>query len=181
MNIPKFQLKLFLEKRNELIKKLSSREIDKISFLEQNYNLIKNLNMKPLLDISTIEEGMYNYQYYNILAKYYRQRATSCSSNKKKQKKYNENMNKSKNYYMQKDKQLLKMLKLVNSSQIESYFVKMHSKKLNNNLFEIVLKNIDFAIFHSMNIEILNLLKEKNVFLDIIKESKIDEYVNTNI
>lgn len=54
MNIPKFQLKLFLEKRNELIKKLSSREIDKISFLEQNYNLIKNLNMKPLLDISTV-------------------------------------------------------------------------------------------------------------------------------
>lgn len=181
MNIPKTQLDIFFEKRNELIKDLSLGKIDKILFLEKNYNLIKDLNMKPLLNISSIKEGMYNYQYYNILAKYFRQKASLYSNNKKFKKKYTENMNKSNNYYIEKDKQLFEIIKLSKSSDLESYFVKMHSKKLNNNLFEIVLKNTDFAIFHSINVKILNLLKERCVFLNEIKESKIDKYVNTNI
>lgn len=181
MNIPKVQLELFFKKRNELIEKLSNKEIDKISFLEKNYELIQNLNMKPLLNISTIQEGMYNYQYYNILAKYFKQKSTLYSNNKKKQKKYNENIIKSNNYYAEKDKQLMKIVELADIENMESYFVEMHSKRLNESLFEIVLNNIDFAIFHSMNLEILTLLKKKNCFLEITKKSKIDEYVNTNI
>lgn len=181
MNIPKSQLDLFFKKRNTLIEELSLGKIDKILFLEKNYNLIKDLNMKPLLNISSVKEGMYNYQYYNILAKYFRKKASLYSNSKKFKKKYIENMNKSNNYYIQKDKQLFELIKITDSSQIEAYFVKMHSKKLDKNLFEIVLKNVDFAIFHSMNMEILNFLKKKCVFFNEIKESRIDKYVNTNI
>ena len=88
MNIPTKQLEIFFKRRNELIKELSIRKIDKLSFLEKNYELIQNLNMKPLLNISTLEEGMYNYQYYNILAKFFKQKSILYSNNKKKQKKY---------------------------------------------------------------------------------------------
>ena len=63
MNIPKRQLEIFFKKRNELIQELSDKKIDKITFLEKNYELVQNLNMKPLLNISSLEEGMYNYQY----------------------------------------------------------------------------------------------------------------------
>ena len=88
MNIPAKQLEIFFKRRNELIKELSIRKIDKLSFLEKNYELIQNLNMKPLLNISSLEEGMYNYQYYNILAKFFKQKSILYSNNKKKQKKY---------------------------------------------------------------------------------------------
>lgn len=181
MNIPTKQLEIFFKRRNELIKELSIRKIDKISFLEKNYELIQNLNMKPLLNISSLEEGMYNYQYYNILAKFFKQKSILYSNNKKKQKKYNENLMKSNNYYAEKDKYLLKMIDFLDEKTTESYFIDMNSKRLNNSLFEIVVKDVDFAIFHSMNIEILQKLKEKNIFIDEIRISKINDYVNTNI
>lgn len=181
MNIPTKQLEIFFKRRNELIKELSIRKIDKLSFLEKNYELIQNLNMKPLLNISSLEEGMYNYQYYNILAKFFKQKSILYSNNKKKQKKYNENLMKSNNYYAEKDKYLLKMIDFLDEKTTESYFIDMNSKRLNNSLFEIVVKDVDFAIFHSMNIEILQKLKEKNIFINEIRISKINDYVNTNI
>ena len=181
MNIPRKQLETFFKKRNDLIFELSEGKIDKISFLEKNYELIQNLNMKPLLNISTLEEGMYNYQYYNILAKLFKQKSILYSNNKKKQKKYNENLMKSNNYYAEKDKYLLRMIDFLDENSTEAYFIDMNSKRLNNSLFEIVVKDVEFAIFHSMNIEILQKLKEKNIFVNEIRISKIDDYVNTNI
>lgn len=181
MNIPTKQLETFFKKRNDLILELSIRKIDKISFLEKNYELIQNLNMKPLLNISSLEEGMYNYQYYNILAKFFKQKSILYSNNKKKQKKYNENLMKSNNYYAEKDKFLLKMIDFLDKNSTEAYFIDMNSKRLNNSLFEIVVKDVEFTIFHSMNVEILQKLKEKNIFIDEIRISKINDYVNTNI
>ena len=181
MNIPTKQLEVFFKKRNDLISELSQGKIDKISFLEKNYELIQNLNMKPLLNISSLEEGMYNYQYYNILAKFFNQKSQLYSNNKKKQKKYNENLMKSNNYYAEKDKYLFRMIDFLDKDSSEAYFIDMNSKRLNNSLFEIVVKDVEFAIFHSMNEKILEKLYEKNIFVNETRISKIDDYVNTNI
>ena len=181
MNIPTKQLEVFFKKRNDLISELSQGKIDKISFLEKNYELIQNLNMKPLLNISSLEEGMYNYQYYNILAKFFKQKSQLYSNNKKKQKKYNENLMKSNNYYAEKDKYLFRMIDFLDKDSSEAYFIDMNSKRLNNSLFEIVVKDVEFAIFHSMNEKILEKLYEKNIFINETRISKIDDYVNTNI
>lgn len=181
MNIPTKQLEVFFKKRNDLISELSQGKIDKISFLEKNYELIQNLNMKPLLNISSLEEGMYNYQYYNILAKFFKQKSQLYSNNKKKQKKYNENIMKSNNYYAEKDKYLLKIIDFLDKDSSEAYFIDMNSKRLNSSLFEIVVKDVEFAIFHSMNEKILEKLNEKNIFVNETRISKIDDYVNTNI
>ena len=88
---------------------------------------------------------------------------------------------KSNNYYAEKDKFLLKMIDFLDKNSTEAYFIVMNSKRLNNSLFEIVVKDVEFAIFHSMNVEILQKLKEKNIFIDEIRISKINDYVNTNI
>lgn len=181
MNIPTKQLEVFFEKRNDLISELSQGKIDKIAFLEKNYELIQNLNMKPLLNISSLEEGMYNYQYYNILAKFFKQKSQLYSNNKKKQKKYNENLMKSNNYYAEKDKYLFRMIDFLDKDSSEAYYIDMNSKRLNSSLFEIVVKDVEFAIFHSMNEKILEKLYEKNIFINETRISKIDDYVNTNI
>jgi len=91
------------------------------------------------------------------------------------------NLMKSNNYYAEKDKYLLRMIDFLDENSTEAYFIDMNSKRLNNSLFEIVVKDVEFAIFHSMNIEILQKLKEKNIFVNEIRISKIDDYVNTNI
>lgn len=181
MNIPAKQLEVFFKKRNDLISELSQGKIDKFSFLEKNYELIQNLNMKPLLNISSLEEGMYNYQYYNILAKFFKQKSQLYSNNKKKQKKYNENLMKSNNYYAEKDKYLFRMIDFLDKDSSEAYFIDMNSKRLNSSLFEIVVKDVEFAIFHSMNEKILEKLNEKNIFVNETRISKINDYVNTNI
>lgn len=181
MNIPTKQLEVFFKKRNDLISELSQGKIDKIAFLEKNYELIQNLNMKPLLNISSLEEGMYNYQYYNILAKFFKQKSQLYSNNKKKQKKYNENLMKSNNYYAEKDKYLFRMIDFLDKDSSEAYFIDMNSKRLNSSLFEIVVKDVEFAIFHSMNEKILEKLNEKNIFVNETRISKINDYVNTNI
>mgnify|MGYP006892961287 CR=1 FL=1 len=181
MNIPTKQLEVFFKKRNDLISELSQGKIDKIAFLEKNYELIQNLNMKPLLNISSLEEGMYNYQYYNILAKFFKQKSQLYSNNKNKQKKYNENLMKSNNYYAEKDKYLFRMIDFLDKDSSEAYFIDMNSKRLNSSLFEIVVKDVEFAIFHSMNEKILEKLNEKNIFVNETRISKINDYVNTNI
>lgn len=172
-------LDLFMEKRNSIIDRLDRKEITKEEFLEENYFLLNRLSMKPFLKIDNISKGIYNYQYYNILAKYHGNLANDYKNRDKK--KYKKEINKINNYYYEKDKIIIKILDIDNYENIESYYIKMHSTRLNNNLFEIVITNREKAIFHSMNIEILKKLKENKVFIEETKLSKIDEYVNSGI
>ena len=61
---------------------------------------------------------------------------------------------------------------------MEAYFIKVESKYLKDKLYEIVLLDYDEAIFHSKSLWLLNILKEKGVFIEGKKKSLIDEYIN---
>lgn len=169
-------LKRFIKKRNEIIEKLDKGVINKDEFLEENYILLNRLSMKPFLRIDTVEKGIYNYQYYNILAKYHNNLA---NENKGKNiKTYKREINKVNNYYYEKDRVVLDTLELMNYKDIESYYIELYSKRLKNSIFEIVLKNYEKAIFHSMNKKIADILIEKNILKNDIRQSKIHSYVN---
>ncbi len=169
-------IKLFIEKRNSLINELDNKKIDKDEILRRNYQMIDRLSMKPFLKIDTVEKGIYNYQYYNILAKYHNNSAGKYKGKNKKR--YNREINKVSNYYSEKDKTTMEILKLVNFSDLEAYYISMFSTRLQNNMFEIVLFNYEKAIFHSMNPNILKELKSNGVFSNNERTSKIDSYVN---
>lgn len=169
-------LRQFIIKRNEIIEKLDNGEISKDEFLEENYILLNRLSMKPFLKIDIVEKGIYNYQYYNILAKYHNNLANS--SNGKNMKVYKREINKVNNYYYEKDRVVLETLELMNYEEIESYYIELYSKRLKNSIFEIVLINYEKAIFHSMNKDISNILTKKNILKNEIRQSKIHSYVN---
>ena len=61
----------FFDNRSSLIIQFSNGDITKREFLEYNFELVRKTNLKPFLKVDTYEKGMYNYQYYNVLAKYY--------------------------------------------------------------------------------------------------------------
>lgn len=136
------------------------------------------MNLKPFLRVDTYEKGMYNYQYYNVLAKYYTMLAKEIRNTRKHQKYYNYYLNKGNNYYHEKDKAALNLMKLLEFKGIEAYFVKCESKNLKDKLYEIVLLDYKEAIFHSKALWLLDILREEGVFIEGKKVSLIDEYIN---
>lgn len=166
----------FLETRNSLIESYSDGEITKKEFLEDNFNYLKKLNIKPFKEIDSFEKGMYNYQYYNILAKYYNMKVLEAREDfSDKFYSYRDMRNR---YYHEKDKVTMSFLKFLEFKDIKAYYVEMESDTLDDQIYEIVLLNYEKAIFHSKSFWLLKKLREKNVFLREKKKSLIDEYIN---
>ncbi len=61
----------YVKKRNELIDLLDEEKITKQEFISRNNVLINSFNLRPFTDIKTVNEGVFNYQYYNLKAKEY--------------------------------------------------------------------------------------------------------------
>lgn len=168
----------FFENRSTLIIQFREGEITKKQFLEQNYDLVRKMNLRPFLRIDSYEMGMYNYQYYNVLAKYFTMLANDVKDTRKHQRYYNYYLNKGNNYYHVKDRAALDLLEFLEYEGIESYFINMQSKSLNGKLFEIVLVNYKEAVFHSKSTVLLGHLKKNGVFQEGQKTSIIDGYIN---
>ena len=76
----------FFENRSSLIIQYQNGDLTKREFLEYNYDIVRKSNLKPFLKVDSYEKGMYNYQYYNVLAKYYTMLAKEIKNTKKHQK-----------------------------------------------------------------------------------------------
>lgn len=168
----------FFKRRSFLIKELEKGNLSKKQFLEHNFNLVRRASMKPFLRIDTYEMGMYNYQYYNVLAKYYKMLAKESRDLNKPERYYREYMNKGNNYYNEKDKSTLSLLEYLDFKNMEAYYIDVNSKSLNGKLFEIVLLDHEEAIFHSKSESLLERLREQKVFKNEMKRSIIDQYIN---
>ena len=168
----------FFDNRSSLIVQFKNGEITKREFLEYNYDIVTKMNIKPFLKIDSFEKGMYNYQYYNVLAKYFTTLAKEIKNTKKHQKYYVYYLNKGNNYYHEKDKAAVSLLKFLEFKGVEAYFVRCESKSLKDKLFEVVLLDYKEAIFHSKALWFLDILRAEGVFIEGMKPSLIDEYIN---
>ncbi len=168
----------FFKRRSFLIKQLESGKLNKKQFLEENYNLVRRFNMRPFLRIDNYEMGMYNYQYYNVLAKYFKMMAKESKEYGRPIRYYREYLNKGNNYYAEKDKATLGILEFLNFQGVEAYYIDVESKGLRGSLYEIVLLDYEEAIFHSKCKNLLEVLKRKKVFKKEMKKSVIDDYIN---
>ncbi len=168
----------FFENRSSLIIQYANGDISKKEFLEYNFDFVQGMNLKPFRRIDSFEKGMYNYQYYNALAKYYTMLAKDIKRSGKHNKYYTYYRNMGNDYYHQKDKATLQLLRFLEFKNVEAYFIKVESKYLKDKLYEIVLLDYKEAIFHSKSLWLLNILKEEGVFIEGTKKSLIDEYIN---
>lgn len=147
--------------------------MNKNEYLQSNLEAVLSLNIKPFKNIDTVEKGLFNYQYYNALAKESKivaynsfDRETQIEKNKEAD-----------YYYYKKDISTLVLLKLMDYVDVTAYFIKVRSKYLKGQLFEIVLNSYGM-ILHSTNKKILNNLRDEGVFDENIKQSLIDNYIN---
>ncbi|WP_311481370.1 DUF6648 family protein [uncultured Anaerococcus sp.] len=178
MIIEKKKLELFEEWRIESIILLSESKIEKNEFLDRNYRFLVNLGLKPFSTIMNLQEAIYNYQYYNIMAKFANTRAFELQNSPKKKKLYTRFINDRENYYYLKDLATESIIDFVENENIVSYFINLRSKRLTGQIFEIYIKSCDSLILHSKNKKILDKLKARNVFCEEVRESLIDSYVN---
>lgn len=168
----------FFNHRDSLIIKYTNGDISKRELLEENFNSVLRMNIKPFSRVDSYEKGMYNYQYYNVLAKYYNMLAGEVKNYGDFSKEYKDYKEKINYYYGKKDRATLELLKFLNFKDVEAYFIKVESKFLNNKLYEIVLNNYEYAIFHSKSRWLLRVLREERVFIERKRRSLIDDYIN---
>ena len=81
-------------------------------------------NAKPYIKVDSYEKGMYNYQYYNVMAKYYRALSKDVRNTKKHSKYYNYYLNLTNKYYELKDKSVLNILRIQDFRNTKAYYIK---------------------------------------------------------
>lgn len=175
MTLEEKRIKKFLKLREKYILNLLDGLLNKKEFLEKNYLLIFRLAMRPFLKIDSIEKCIYNYQYYNVLAKYYKKKSKTSTGRISK-----EYDNKAKNYYIEKDKVTNIFIQLVDCEDIKAYYLIMESSRLDKKLIEIVFKKMNYVVLHTLDRDIIDNLLEREVLEDRPRISYIDHYVNCN-
>ena len=71
MSSEKTKIKNFIVLRNNLIDELDNKKINKEEFIQKNLKILDNSGIKPFASIEDYNMGIFNYQYYNLMAKYY--------------------------------------------------------------------------------------------------------------
>lgn len=160
--------------RQSLIDQYIKGDMTKSEYLERNLDAVLGLNIKPFKNIDTLEKGLFNYQYFNALAKESKQMSYDFSDREIKY----EYMEKADYYYDKKDKATLKIIELLDYKGIEAYYIKVRSKNLKGKLFEIIINDYNNMILHSTNDYIAKRLKDNYILSDIEKKSIIDGYIN---
>ncbi len=173
----KDKLTRVLQKRNALIDALDHERISKQEFLRENYALLQRMQMKPFRVIDCLQKGLYNYQYFNTMAKHTALQRMQAISERKR----SEYGNAISNFYHLKDACILEILRLDHCEPIEAYYVETNSKSLSEQLIEIVFTSREKMIFHTVNAEVQTELERMGVFTPKTKRSLIHEYINTSV
>lgn len=168
----------FFEHRDMLIIQHMNGDINKKEYLGLNYKYLTDNKVKPFQRIDSFEKGMYNYQYYNMMAKYHMMIAQDIKDKGKHISFYSKYIEDANYYYNEKDKTTFRLMRYLQYLNVEAYFIKMESLSLEGKLYEIVLKDYEFAILHSKSLWLLDVLKKEEVFIEGRKRSVIDYYVN---
>jgi len=159
-------LNKYFRYRQNLIEQYIKGDMTKSEYLMENLNAVLSLKSEPFKKIDSVEKGLFNYQYFNALAKEIKMEATNSFEGEKAD-----------YYYEKKDNATLKVIELLDYKGILAYPIYVRSKALKGKLFEIVLENYNM-ILHSTNELILKRLKDMEVFSDEIRKSLIDGYIN---
>lgn len=166
-------LEKYFNYRQALIDQYTKGDLSKKEYLNKNLDAVLALKDKPFKRVDSVEKGLFNYQFFNAMAKDAFMEAKKHSKNKYGFI-YTEEVD---YYYDRKDGATMKILELLDFRDVESYFIKVRSKELKNKLFEILLKDRK-VILHSTSEAVLNRLKEENCFSEGVRKSLIDGYIN---
>lgn len=169
------KIQKYFQYRQSLIDQYIRGDMSKSEYLQRNLDAVLDLQIEPFTNIDTPEKGLFNYQYYNAMAKEAKAESTGRARYEYENK--NEMLREADHYYYLKDKSTAVLLRLLDFENVTAYYIKVHSKYLKGKLYEIVLSDYN-AILHSKSQMVLTLLKNAGVFTEETRMSLIDGYIN---
>ena len=175
-NLTEQDIRQLCFKRIELIEQLELGTLSKEAFIMENYQLMSPFQ-KVNYDVTSIDEGVIKYHYFNTMAKKLMIEADGLefkdpkSCDKLRQTAYD--------FYLKKDKITLSLLEYVDFKGVEAYFIHMKSRTLDGVIYEIRFNTCEKVVLHSRDRKILYKLKEAGCFSEEPVASVIDVYVNT--
>ncbi len=171
------QLQKYFRYRQALIDQYLKGDMTKREYLQANYDAVIGNDFGPFTILDSVEKCLFNYQYYNALAKENRSISIHEEMELPLKRQY---QSQSDYYYRKKDQATQKALELLDYRDVEAYFVKVKSRALKGKLFEIVCHSAAMydMILHSTNDRLRQRLEEEGVFSQGSRVSLIDAYVN---
>ena len=160
--------------RQALIDQYLKGDMTKKEYLRAAFDAVYYNDFGPFKRIDTVEKGLYNYQYYNALAKHNKSISTEKDLDPELK---NDYLEKSQSNYRSKDYATLKVLELLEYRDVSAYHVQVRSKVLKDRLVEIILPEYSMVL-HTTNPMILSRLREEGVFVENKRKSVIDGYIN---
>ena len=155
------EIQKYFKYRQGLIDQYVKGDMTKREYLSKNLDAVLGLRDKPFSIVDTLEKGLFNYQYYNALAK-------ECKNTEPAKTDY---------YYSKKDRATLSVLRILDFRGVDAYFIRVRSPQLKGRLFEIIIQEYQM-ILHSANAGILERLRRERVFAEETRQSVIDGYIN---
>jgi hypothetical protein len=167
----------FFRHRSETIEALSKGQMTKKAYIAENCRFLQALH-DPFSPMVSIEEAMYNYQYHNMMAKGYLMDADDCDRDERFARHKQSFLDSAHLCYKDKDKATMRLLDLHGPDCVRAYYVKTESEKLQGKLFEIVIEDLEDAIYHSKSYRIKGWLEDHGRFDKGLHASVLDEYIN---
>lgn len=155
------EIQRYFKYRQGLIDQYVKGDMTKSEYLGRNLDAVLSLNIQPFKNIDTVEKGLFNYQYFNAMAK--------------DAKNYDEDL--MAEYYRKKDRSTIAVLRLLDYKDVTSYYIRARSRILQGKLIEIVIEDWQM-ILHTTSELILKLLRDEGVFTGDTRTSLIDGYIN---
>lgn len=168
----------FFKHRGGLIQQFKKGDISKKEYIEAGFAYIHQEGLKPFKNVDSFEKAMYNYQFYNTMAKYFYLKSNEIKSYGKHPELLKEHLEKVDYYYRKKDQATLRAIELLDYYGVEAYYIQVQSSYLKKKLYEIQFEDYPDYILHSTSEWLLKRLQEENIFKEGVRRSLISNYVN---
>ena len=117
----------YFKYRQSLIDQYAKGDMTKREYLQRNYEAVIYGDIGPFRNMDTLEKALFNYQYYNALAKEMKTISTTRDMDYELKRDY---MEKSNYYYSKKDKATLTALRMLDYKGVVAYFTVKDSQQI---------------------------------------------------
>ena len=150
----------YFKYRQSLIDQYAKGDMTKREYLQKNYEAVVYGDIGPFRNMDTVEKALFNYQYYNALAKENKTISTTRDMDYELKRDY---LEKSNYYYSRKDRATLTALRMLDFRGVVAYFVKVRSR-LNMNCVKWVSIILFGCKFHmDMHISMGSLILQAKI------------------
>lgn len=173
-------LAAFIAERNRLIDALESGSLNKAAYLEAQDAALTALSAVPRRHgaLISFEEGLFNYQYYNMLAK--RERVLCKDEEFRNPAQSRRHRQEADRWYALKDRETVRLLEWLGYQEVRAYYIETPARYLKGRLIEIVAYTRHRAVFHTADEAILNRLVRAGVFQEGLQPSVIRSYIEAD-